>query len=517
MDRIGVEICGGTTARLGRPRVIKLRNVSREYVAQVRGQIGVQALIVIRFEADQPSLQGDARQAARDWFARRRDDMLAMKALAGPNIAFETAINECPNELIDWYVQFSLELIPLMHNSGLRVVAGNPSVGQWDVPVWPKFKPVLNILKPDDFLGLHEYWVDTADIANRWHCGRWAIPEIAAVIGNTKIVITECGRDVVEGRGKPGWRQTCDAATYLEDLRRYDALLQQYPQVVGATVFTLDKNWPNFDVYDIWPQVVATYSNPQTYPDVTSSQPANGAKGPDPNVPYWHSDRHGYAPAWLIMHDTEGPASAALAWWKSTQNAGKSSAHWLIKSNGEVVPVVPEQYAAHHAGGGKWPGIPAGAVDGTSIINLVSIGIEMEYPAAPAAPAWPEAQVTAAVKLAAGIAKRYGIPREHILRHLDVDPANRSDPRNLDWVMFLARVAEEVGRMNEETIRRAAWQALGIPYNPDAAFPRYAREHDLGNPVTREVDVAGYRLQGYAGGIVYARIGDWDNIREIPW
>jgi len=236
-------------------------------------------------------------------------------------------------------------------------------------------------------------------------------------------------------------------------------------------------------------------------------------------VPYWHSDRHGYAPAWLIMHDTEGSADASLAWWRSPDNPGKSSAHYLVRSNGEVVPVVPEHLAAHHAGGGKWPGIPAGAVDGTSIINLVSIGIEMEYPAAPASPAWPEAQVTAAVKLAAGIAKRYGIPREHILRHLDVDPANRSDPRNLDWVMFLARVAEEVGRMNEETIRKAAWQALGIPYNPAAAFVQYSLARKLGLPRTAEFDLTvngqPWRAQVFGATVIACRVGDWGNIQEF--
>lgn len=244
--------------------------------------------------------------------------------------------------------------------------------------------------------------------------------------------------------------------------------------------------------------------------------PANPL-GPDPSVAYYHSERHGYAPAWIIVHDTEGPADGALAWWRSPNNPGKSSAHYLVKSDGTVVPVVPERLAAHHAGGGKWPGIPDGSVDGTSIINLVSIGVELEYPAAPASPAWPQAQVDAAVRLVAEIARRYGIPRERILRHCDVDPKSRSDPRNLDWAMFLARVIEEQQTMDEQSIRNAAWQALGIPFNPDAAFPRYAREHNLGNPVTREVDVAGYRLQGYSGGIVYARVGDWANVKHISW
>jgi hypothetical protein len=245
---------------LGNPPVVKLRNVSREYVGEVRNLVGPDCLIVIRFEFDEPDTGADPRQAARDWFARRRGDMLAMRDAAAPNIAFETAVNECPEGLLDWYVQFSLELIPLMHADGLRCVAGNPGVGQWSEEGWARFKPVIAILRPDDFIGLHEYWVDTPDIGNRWHCGRWTIPAIASVLGNTRIVITECGRDVVEGRGLPGWRRTCNTEDFLWDLEEYDALLRQFPNVVGATVFTLDPNWPDFDATSLWPQVVFRYS-----------------------------------------------------------------------------------------------------------------------------------------------------------------------------------------------------------------------------------------------------------------
>jgi hypothetical protein len=66
-------------------------------------------------------------------------------------------------------------------------------------------------------------------------------------------------------------------------------------------------------------------------------------------------------------------------------------------------------------------------------------------------------------------------------------------------------------------MRNAAWNQLGIPFNPEAAFAKYAREQKLGNPVTTEFDVSGYRAQGFAGGIVYAKIGDWANIHVLTW
>ena len=71
----------------------------------------------------------------------------------------------------------------------------------------------------------------------------------------------------------------------------------------------------------------------------------------------------------------------------------------------------------------------------------------------------------------------------------------------------------------EERIRNAAWTLRNIPYNDDAAFPVYAREHGLGAPLTTEDygQVDGYALQAFVGGIVYAKVGDWANVTHIPW
>jgi hypothetical protein len=68
-----------------------------------------------------------------------------------------------------------------------------------------------------------------------------------------------------------------------------------------------------------------------------------------------------------------------------------------------------------------------------------------------------------------------------------------------------------------EAIRRNAWDTLQIPFNPDAAIGRYARANNLGVPMTGEFDVAGHRCQGFAGGIVYVPIGQWDQVKHIAW
>ena len=235
---------------------------------------------------------------------------------------------------------------------------------------------------------------------------------------------------------------------------------------------------------------------------------------------YW-SERGDNAIQYLVMHDTEGPRAAALAWWSSPTNPYKSSAHDLIDSDGVVWRCVPYEKAAHHCGGSTIPGVPSGSVDGTAIVNLVSIGIELEYPAAPASPPWPQVQVDAAVELVQGLVAAYKIPRANVYRHADIDPQNRSDPRNLNWEEFLNRVFAPTAGDLIASLRNAAWNASGIPYNPDAAIAKYAREHDLGNPETPEFDFAwggqAFRGQGFSKAIVYARVGQWDQIKEVNW
>ena len=73
----------------------------------------------------------------------------------------------------------------------------------------------------------------------------------------------------------------------------------------------------------------------------------------------------------------------------------------------------------------------------------------------------------------------------------------------------------------ERTLRNASWNRRGLAYNPGAAFPTYAREHNLGSPLTPEFDVnwegRAYRVQGFTGAIIYAQVGDWSAIQSLPW
>jgi len=71
----------------------------------------------------------------------------------------------------------------------------------------------------------------------------------------------------------------------------------------------------------------------------------------------------------------------------------------------------------------------------------------------------------------------------------------------------------------EQIFREAAWNEwLGEGhYNPSATFSIYAIEHELGVPLMGEFDVGSYRVQGFANGIVFCEIGQWQDVRGIDW
>lgn len=254
--KLGIHIIGGTALPLGKPRVIKLVDVSVEYVRQVRALVGPECLIIVRW------VENSLLDSAADtWFYRHFAQMQAMSA-GDPMIAVEGA-NEIADSDAPRYGVWELARMRLMHTAGLRSVVGNWSVGTPDLPMWKWYRPLLNEMRggdTPDLVGLHEYWADYADISNRWHCGRWTmVPELAG----KQLVITECGRDQVEGHGQAGWKLTCTALEYKADLRAYSRLLDAYPQVMGATVYqvgAISHEWKPFAVDSIWPTVVGEYS-----------------------------------------------------------------------------------------------------------------------------------------------------------------------------------------------------------------------------------------------------------------
>lgn len=260
MRKIGLHTVGGFGGAYGPSPVIKLVDASPEFWRQVRQQVGPNVLMIWRKTLSDQSLN-DPVNNARAFYSRYRPEMLQClaPAYAGGECAM-SSYNEIDDPSAEAYNMFLVELLRLAHADGIPMCVGDWSVGRPDLPVVLKYAGALNAMRAGDVIGLHEYWSDTADVANSWHCGRFAK---SPLLMEHDSVITECGRDFLgdTGKGRPGWQYTCGEDEIIGDFAIYDQLLQRYPRVIGAVVFSAgdglnDAEFGKFRVDGIWGKVV---------------------------------------------------------------------------------------------------------------------------------------------------------------------------------------------------------------------------------------------------------------------
>ncbi len=274
MNKIGLHIIGGYSGPLGVPRAVKLVDVPASYVKKVRAQVGPEAIILVRW-AEAAQLLDDPAARAREWFARHEAAMRAM-AEGGLPVTFEgysdvdLGLPEL-EERARAYAAFEVERLRLMHEAGLASVVGNFRSGQPHEGLWPSLQPMLAAMQPGDLLGLHEYWQSAAELDDRRVAGRWALPAVVALLARVPIVVSECGR-------AGGWLASLKAEEYLEELARYNAILEGSANVLAATVFTVGGEGHDSDqVGEIWPQVVARYTPAPVEGDDLAYMLRNGA------------------------------------------------------------------------------------------------------------------------------------------------------------------------------------------------------------------------------------------------
>ena len=212
----------------------------------------------------------------------------------------------------------------------------------------------------------------------------------------------------------------------------------------------------------------------------------------------------------VVLHATVGSLSATLGWFSNPDSG--VSAHYVVAKTGRIYQMVEEERRAHHAG--------ASSFQGREDFNRFSVGIEIVNKN-DGQDAYPPDQFEAVVNLVDYLAAKYDIERQWIVTHADISTVGKTDPRGFPVLELLARIYDPEANLPDDVVREAAWNAAGIPYNPEAAFSRYAREHELGTPQTEEFDFSykgvNYRGQGFSQGIVYTKVGDWANIREMTW
>ncbi len=168
-----------------------------------------------------------------------------------------------------------------------------------------------------------------------------------------------------------------------------------------------------------------------------ADSPYVGRLLPSPNF----GTRDGRAIDALILHYT-GMTSGAAALARLTDPATEVSAHYLVWEDGCVDQLVAEADRAWHAGRSFW----AGETD----LNSVSVGIELVNGGHDhGCPAYPPAQVEAAVALCREICSRRAIPSRRVLAHSDIAPDRKFDPG--EWFFWDRLAAEGIGLWVETT------------------------------------------------------------------
>ena len=212
----------------------------------------------------------------------------------------------------------------------------------------------------------------------------------------------------------------------------------------------------------------------------------------------------------VVLHATAGGLSGTLAWFANP--ASGVSSHYVVAKDGDVWQMVEEDKLAHHAGASEF--------QDRHNFNSFSIGIEIVNLNDGNDP-YPALQVESTIRLVGYLVEKWKISREWIVLHADISTAGKTDPRGFPVTDLIARIYDTVPPAPDNVVREAAWNAGGIPFNAAAAFPKYARQHDLGNPETKEFDFeyrsVNYRGQGFSKAIIYCKVGDWGNIEELPW
>ena len=123
---------------------------------------------------------------------------------------------------------------------------------------------------------------------------------------------------------------------------------------------------------------------------------------------------------YLVFHYT-GMASENAAIRKLTNSKSKVSCHYFIKTNGEIVQIVPDLYIAWHAGISSWKN--------DKNLNSNSIGIEISNPGHEHGYKYFNSkQINSIIKLSKKLKKKYKIKKQNILGHSDIAPLRKIDP-----------------------------------------------------------------------------------------
>ena len=173
----------------------------------------------------------------------------------------------------------------------------------------------------------------------------------------------------------------------------------------------------------------------------------------------------------LIIHYT-GMKIQKEAIKRLTQIQSQVSTHYFIKNDGKIVLMVPEKFAAWHAGVSKWKNFNS--------LNKYSIGIEINNPGHQFGyKNFKKKQLVSIVKLAKYLVKKYNIKPSHILGHSDIAPFRKKDPgEKFPWKLL-------------------AKNKIGLWHNIKASYLKKNRKIKV-NGIEKELFLSNIKKIGYS-------------------
>lgn len=176
----------------------------------------------------------------QDW-SRSAESIVGeiLNALGGyrhPRLLAEVAFNEVREA--DW--PKLQRIVEIMEDAGIACCGPCWATGTYEAQDW--FIARAHNWGSLASINVHGYWGDQGFWEVRpdgtkisWHALRFT--QFWNPV-DPPLLITECGRDAIEG-GKGGWlKDGISAEQYVAELKAYDAELVKLPYVLGATVYT---------------------------------------------------------------------------------------------------------------------------------------------------------------------------------------------------------------------------------------------------------------------------------------
>ena len=154
----------------------------------------------------------------------------------------------------------------------------------------------------------------------------------------------------------------------------------------------------------------------------------------------------------IIIHYT-GMRSEIAAIKKLTENSNVSS-HYFIKSDGNIINMVPELFEAWHAGKSYWKDF--------RLLNKYSIGIEIHNPGHDHVyKKFNSRQIISLKKLLKYLIKKYKIKLNNILGHSDIAPNRKKDPgEKFPWRDLSKDNLCQWHKLDEKKIKELRYQKI---------------------------------------------------------